>query len=152
MTKLLPTTVFERMSALARELGAINLGQGFPELEEPAELIAAAQAALADRSNQYPPMRGLIELRGAIVDYYRREQGLDLGPDNVVVTSGGTEALAASLLALVRPGDEVVFVQPLYDAYLPLIQWAGGTARLVSLTPPHWTLPLAALADRKSVV
>ena len=134
------------MSALARELGAINLGQGFPEMAEPLELIAAAQAALADRSNQYPPMRGLTELRGAIVDYYRREQGLELNADNVVVTSGGTEALAASLLALVRPGDEVVLVQPLYDAYLPLIQWAGGTARLISLTPPHWTLPTADLA------
>ena len=146
MTKLLPTTVFERMSALARELGAINLGQGFPELEEPAELIAAAQAALADRSNQYPPMRGLTELRLAIATYYQREQGLELSADNVVVTSGGTEALAASLLALVRPGDEVVLVQPLYDAYLPLIQWAGGSAKLISLTPPHWTLPTADLA------
>ena len=146
MAELPPTTVFERMSALARELGAINLGQGFPEMAEPAELIAGAQAALADRSNQYPTMRGLADLRLAISDYYRREQGLDLSPDNVVVTSGGTEALAASLLALVRPGDEVVLVQPLYDAYLPLIEWAGGTARLISLTPPHWTLPVADLA------
>ncbi len=146
MAPLPSITVFERMSALARELGAINLGQGFPEMAEPPELIAAAQAALVGHSNQYPPMRGLADLRGAIADYYRREQGLDLGPDNVVVTSGGTEALAASLLALVRPGDEVVLVQPLYDAYLPLIQWAGGTAKLISLTPPEWTLPLADLA------
>ena len=89
MAQLPPTTVFERMSGLARELGAINLGQGFPELSEPAELIAAAQAALAERSNQYPPMRGLTELRGAIVDYYRREQGLELSADNVVVLRAG---------------------------------------------------------------
>ncbi|MGB7654832.1 MAG: aminotransferase class I/II-fold pyridoxal phosphate-dependent enzyme [Novosphingobium sp.] len=140
------TTVFEYMSGLARELGAINLGQGFPEMEEPPELIAAAQRALAERSNQYPPMRGLPELRGAICDYYARTQGLDFAPDNVVVTSGGTEALAASLLALVRPGDEVVLVQPLYDAYLPLIEWAGGTAKFISLTPPDWSFPLADLA------
>jgi len=139
------TTVFEYMSALARELGAINLGQGFPEMEEPPELIEAAQRALAQRSNQYPPMRGLPELRGAIRAYYARNQGLELGDESVVVTSGGTEALAASLLALVRPGDEVVLVQPLYDAYLPLVEWAGGTARLISLTPPDWSFPLDAL-------
>ena len=139
------TTVFEYMSGLARELNAINLGQGFPEMEEPPELIAAAQRALGARSNQYPPMRGLPELRGAICDYYARTQGLALTQDNVVVTSGGTEALAASLLALVRPSDEVVLVQPLYDAYLPLIEWAGGTAKFISLTPPDWAFPLEAL-------
>ena len=134
------------MSALARQTGAINLGQGYPELEEPSELIAAAQLALAQRSNQYPPMRGLPELRSAVAGFYQRQQGLDLNADNVVVTSGATEALAASLLALIRPGDEVVLIQPLYDAYLPLVQWAGGTAKLISLTPPHWTLPHADLA------
>jgi len=141
------TTVFETMSGLARELDAINLGQGFPDMAEPPELVTAAQRALAAHSNQYPPMRGLAELREAICGYYAREQGLALDPASVVVTSGATEALAASLLALVRPGDEVVLVQPLYDAYLPLVQWAGGTARLVSLEPPHWTLPLDRLAE-----
>ncbi|MCC6926813.1 aminotransferase [Novosphingobium sp.] len=146
MTQQPKTTVFEYMSGLARELGAINLGQGFPEMEEPPELIAAAQRALAQRSNQYPPMRGLPDLRAAIRGYYARTQGLDLADESVVVTSGGTEALAASLFALVRPGDEVVLVQPLYDAYLPLVEWAGGTARFVSLTPPDWTFPLDALA------
>ena len=140
------TTIFEHMSGLAREFGAINLGQGFPELPEPPEMIAAAQAALAGKSNQYPPMRGLPELRSAVADFYSRTQGLALSADNVVVTSGGTEALAASLLALVAPGDEVILVQPLYDAYLPLVQWAGGTARVISLTPPEWTLPLDDLA------
>jgi N-succinyldiaminopimelate aminotransferase len=140
------TTVFERMSGLARELGAINLGQGFPDMVEPPELVDAAQRALAGRSNQYPPMRGLAELRGAIAAYYAREQGLTVAADQIVVTSGATEALAASLLALVRRGDEVVLVQPLYDAYLPLVEWAGGTARTISLKPPHWSLPLDALA------
>jgi aspartate/methionine/tyrosine aminotransferase len=140
------TTIFEHMSGLARELGAINLGQGFPELPEPPELIDAAQRALAGRSNQYPPMRGLPELRSAIAAYYARTQGLELGADNVIVTSGGTEALAASLFALTRPGDEVLLVQPLYDAYLPLVEWAGGTGKVVSLTPPDWSLPIEALA------
>jgi len=139
------TTIFEHMSGLARELGAINLGQGFPELPEPPELIAAAQRALGERSNQYPPMRGLPELRGAVAGYYARTQGLELTADNVIVTSGGTEALAASLFALVAPGDEVLLVQPLYDAYLPLVQWAGGVAKVISLVPPQWTLPLEAL-------
>lgn len=140
------TTIFELMSGLARELGAINLGQGFPDMDEPRELVEAAQRALATRSNQYPPMRGLPELRAAIADYYAREQGLEIDPAGIVVTSGATEALAASLLALVRPGDEVILVQPLYDAYLPLVEWAGGTARFVSLKPPLWTLPLDELA------
>ena len=140
------TTIFEHMSGLARELGAINLGQGFPELPEPPELIAAAQLALAGKSNQYPPMRGIPELRSAVADYYLRTQGLTLSAEQVIVTSGGTEALAASLFALVAPGDEVLLVQPLYDAYLPLVQWAGGTAKVISLTPPAWTLSLDALA------
>lgn len=140
------TTIFEHMSGLARELGAINLGQGFPELPEPPELIAAAQRALAERSNQYPPMRGLPELRGEIAGYYARTQGLELSAEQVIVTSGGTEALAASLFALVNPGDEVLLVQPLYDAYLPLVEWAGGTGKVVSLTPPDWSLPIEALA------
>jgi aspartate/methionine/tyrosine aminotransferase len=134
------------MSGLARQLGAINLGQGFPEWDEPVELVEAARRALVGHSNQYPPMRGLAELRRAIAAFYAREQALDLGDDMIVVTSGATEALAASILALVRPGDEVILIQPLYDAYLPLVQWAGGTARLVSLEPPDWTLPIDALA------
>ena len=138
------TTIFETMSGLARELGAINLGQGFPDMDEPAALVEAARRALAGHSNQYPPMRGLPELRAAVAAYYSREQELSLSADNVVVTSGATEALAASLLALVQPGDEVILVQPLYDAYLPLVRWAGGTAKLISLEPPHWTLPLDA--------
>lgn len=140
------TTVFERMSRLAQELGAINLGQGFPDMTEPPELIGAAQRALVEHSNQYPPMRGLPELRRAVAGYYAQEQGLAVDPDEVVVTSGATEALAASILALVQPGDEVVLVQPLYDAYVPLVERAGGVAKFVNLQPPEWTFPLDAFA------
>ncbi len=85
-------------------------------------------------------MRGLPELREAVADHYRRHQGLDLGPDQVIVTSGATEAMAATLLALIAPGDEVVLFQPLYDAYLPLVLRAGGVPRLVRLTPPGWRI------------
>ncbi|HEX7820511.1 MAG TPA: aminotransferase [Sphingobium sp.] len=140
-----PMSRFERMSRLAQELGAINLGQGYPDFPEPADLIAAAARALSERSNQYPPMRGLTDLRGAITAYYAREQGVALGMDEIVVTSGATEALAASFLAFIRPGDEVILVQPFYDAYLPLVRRAGGVARLVELTPPNQTLSLVAL-------
>lgn len=136
------TSIFERTSALARELGAINLGQGFPDLPEPPELLAAAQRALVERSNQYPPMRGLAELRRAVAAYYRHEQGLEVAEEEVIVTSGATEALAAAILAFVRPGDEAIVFQPFYDAYLPLVERAGGVARTVSLVPPRWSLPL----------
>ena len=140
------TTIFERMSRLAQERGAINLGQGFPDMPEPEALIEAAARALREKSNQYPPMRGLAELRAAITGYYARTQDLAFSDEEVVVTSGGTEALAASFLALVRPGDEVILVQPLYDAYVPLVEWAGGTARFIDLIPPDWRFPLDALA------
>lgn len=151
-----PTSVFERMSILAREHGAINLGQGFPDLPEPIELLEAARRALVDKSNQYPPMRGLPELRQAVCDYYAREQGLALTADEVTVTAGATEALAAAIFALVRPGDEVIAFQPFYDAYVPLIERAGGTVRTVTLSPPEWTLPLdrleAAIGPRTRLI
>ncbi|HEX7693723.1 MAG TPA: aminotransferase [Sphingomonas sp.] len=132
------TTIFEEMSARARASGAINLGQGFPEAQGPADIIEAAARALVEKSNQYPPMIGLPELRQAVAAHYTAHQGLDLSPDEVVVTSGATEAIAASLLALVSPGDEVILLQPLYDAYLPLVERAGGVAKLVRLSPPDW--------------
>ena len=137
----LPTTIFEVMSGLARETGAINLGQGFPD--EPGPLAVREKAAEASISgwNQYPPMRGLAELRQAVADHYRRFQGVDLEwAEEVTVTSGATEALAASIFALITPGDEVVLFQPLYDAYAPLIRRAGGAIRLARLEPPHWRL------------
>ena len=150
------TTIFERTSALARELGAINLGQGFPDLPEPPELLEAGRRALVQRSNQYPPMRGLAELRRAVCGYYAQEQGLELSEAQVIVTSGATEALAAAIFAFISPGDEAILFQPFYDAYLPLVERAGGIARTVSLTPPHWQLPLdrleAAIGPRTRLV
>lgn len=147
MPRLTPPalTVFDRMSGLARELDAINLGQGFPDAEHTPELLEAARRALVERPNQYPPMRGLIELRQAVCDYYARRQGLALSPEQVVVTSGATEALAASVLAVVRPGDEAILLQPAYDAYAPLVERAGGRVVPVNLIPPHWSIPFAAL-------
>ncbi len=142
----LPTTIFEVMSGLARETGAINLGQGFPDEPGPeAVRRKAAEAAIAGW-NQYPPMRGLPELREAVAQHYKRFQNLDLDwQTEVTITSGATEALAASIFALIEPGDEVVLFQPLYDAYAPLIRRAGGTVRLVRLEPPHWRITRAAL-------
>ena len=141
----MPTTIFEHMSARARDSGAINLGQGFPEGAGPREVLAAAADAMLERSSQYPPMPGLPELRAAAAAHYARHQGLDLSPAEVIVTSGATEALAASLLALVRPGDEVLMFAPLYDAYLPLVERAGGVAKVLRLAPPRWALDRAAL-------
>jgi len=139
------TTIFERMSALARDTGAINLGQGYPDAHGPHELIEAAATALRERSNQYPPMRGLPELRAAISGYYAAHQGLTIADDEIVVTSGATEALAASITGLVGPGDEVILIQPLYDAYAPLVEMVGGVPRFVNLEPPDWRLPLEAI-------
>ncbi len=142
----LPTTIFETMSVLAREHGAINLGQGFPELDGPLDVRQAAARALVDHSNQYPPMLGLPELREAVAEHYGRLQGLSLDArSEVTITSGATEALAATLFALIAPGDEVVLFQPLYDAYLPLIQRAGGVARLARLEPPDFRFERAEL-------
>lgn len=138
-------TIFEHMSRLAIAHGAINLGQGFPDEPPRPEMIEAAARALAERSNQYPPAFGLPELRDAICDFYRRRQGLSLVRDQVIVTSGATEALAAALLALVRPGDEVILFQPAYDAYAPMIWRAGGVPVSVPLAPPQWRYDASAL-------
>lgn len=142
----MPTTIFEHMSARARETGAINLGQGFPEGPGPRAVLQAAADALLTRSSQYPPMAGLPELRAAVADHYDRHQQLDLYEQEVIVTSGATEAIAASLLALVKPGDEVLMLAPLYDAYLPLVERVGGIAKVVTLTPPDWRVTHDALA------
>ena len=134
----LPTSVFERMSRLAREHQAINLGQGFPDDAGPLDVRQIAAEAVVDGWNQYPPMMGLPELRAAVADHYARFQQLAIRPDDVMVTSGATEAIAGALLALIAPGDEVVLFQPMYDAYLPLVLRAGGVPRFVTLKPPHW--------------
>jgi aspartate/methionine/tyrosine aminotransferase len=142
----LPTTIFETMSALARETGAINLGQGFPDAPGPDDVRRVAADALVEGYNQYPPMAGLPELRQAIADHYRDHQGLELDwQSEVIVTSGATEAIAAGILALVSPGDEVVLFQPLYDAYVPMVRRAGGIPRMVDLDPRDWSLDPAAL-------
>jgi len=142
----LPTTIFEEMSGLARQHGAVNLGQGFPDDPGPEAIRAKAAEAVMHGYNQYPPMAGLPELREAVARHYARTQGLDLDwASEVTITSGATEALAATFLSLIEPGDEVVTFQPLYDAYLPLIRRAGGTPKLVTLSPPHWRFDRAML-------
>jgi aspartate/methionine/tyrosine aminotransferase len=142
----LGTSVFEVMSRLAREREAVNLGQGFPDDPGPRDVRAKAAEAVLEGWNQYPPMLGLPELREAVAAHYKRFQDLDLDAANeVMVTSGATEALAGALLALIEPGDEVVLFQPMYDAYLPLVRRAGGVAKFVTLKPPHWTFDEADL-------
>ncbi|MDP1601204.1 aminotransferase [Phenylobacterium sp.] len=142
----LPTTVFEEMSGLAREHGAINLGQGFPDDPGPKAIRTKAADVVMNGYNQYPPMAGLPELRQAVAGHYARTQGLDLDwTSEVTITSGATEALAAAFFGLIQPGDEVVVFQPLYDAYLPLIRRAGGVPRLVKLSPPNWRFDRAML-------
>jgi N-succinyldiaminopimelate aminotransferase len=149
------TTIFEKMSGLARDLGAINLGQGFPDGNGPPDVVEAAAHALLHGPNQYPPMAGLPVLREAVATHYAVHQELDLTPQEVIVTSGATEALAAAIFALVSPGDEVVMFPPIYDAYLPLVQRAGGIPRFVRLEPPEWKITadaLAAVGSRKTKI
>jgi len=142
----LPTTIFEVMSGLARESGAINLGQGFPDEAGPEAIRRHAAEAVLNGYNQYPPMAGLPELREAAARHYARFQGLDLDwKGEVTITSGATEALACAFLALIEPGDEVVLFQPVYDAYLPMVRRAGAVAKLVTLRPPHWRFDRDAL-------
>ncbi|MET8561668.1 pyridoxal phosphate-dependent aminotransferase [Streptomyces flaveolus] len=131
------TTIFAEMSALAVATGSINLGQGFPDTDGPEEIREAAVRALRDgRGNQYPPGPGIPELRTAIAAHQLRRYGLSYDPDTeVLVTAGATEAIAAALLALVEPGDEVVALEPYYDSYAASIAMAGGTRVPVTLRP-----------------
>ncbi|WP_340559906.1 pyridoxal phosphate-dependent aminotransferase [Streptomyces sp. GSL17-111] len=131
------TTIFAEMSALAQRTGAINLGQGFPDTDGPEEIREAAVRALREgRGNQYPPGPGVPELRTAVSEHQRRFYGLHVDPDTeVLVTAGATEAIAAALLALVEPGDEVVALEPYYDSYAACIAMAGGTRVPVTLRP-----------------
>ena len=153
----LPTTIFSVMSGLAKDLGAINLGQGFPDAPGPLAIRQQAAEAVLNGDNQYPPMPGLPGLRQAVAGHYARRQGLELDwASEVTITSGATEALACAILALVTPGDEVVMFQPVYDAYAPMVRRAGGVPRLVRLQPPHWRFGRedleAAFSDRTGLV
>jgi aspartate/methionine/tyrosine aminotransferase len=144
----LPTTIFETMSRLAREHGAVNLGQGFPDDPGAEDIRVKAAEAVISGSNQYPPMMGIPELRQAVSAHYAHHQGLSLDPQSeIMITSGATEALAGAMMALIEPGDEVVLFQPLYDAYLPLVRRAGGVPKFVTLRPPHWRFTADMLAD-----
>jgi N-succinyldiaminopimelate aminotransferase len=141
------TTIFAEMSALAARTSAINLGQGFPDTDGPREVIEAAVEAMRTGSNQYPPGPGIPELRRAIAGHQRRFYGIELDADGeVLVTTGATEAIAAALLALCEPGDEVVTFEPYYDSYAACIAMSGATRRLVTLRPPDYAVDPDALA------
>ncbi len=142
----IPPTIFAEMSALAVRTGALNLGQGFPDEDGPPEVLAAAVAALRGGANQYAPGTGIPALRQAVADHQKRHYGIELDPDReVVVTTGCTEAVAAALLGLVEPGDEVVVLEPYYDSYVAMLQVAGGVRRPVTLRAPDFRLDVDAL-------
>jgi N-succinyldiaminopimelate aminotransferase len=134
------TTIFAEMSALATATGSINLGQGFPDTDGPAAVArAAADAVLQGRGNQYPPGPGIPELRAAVAEHQQRFYGLTYDPDSeVLVTAGATEAIAASLLALLEPGDEVIAFEPFYDSYAACIAMAGATRVPLTLRQPDF--------------
>ena len=138
-------SIFERMSLAAAKHGAVNLGQGFPDFGWPDEILDAAAGALKESSNQYPPSRGLPQLREAIAAHYGRHFGQLLDPDHICVTSGATEALGAMILSIVEPGDEVIIFTPAYDSYAPMIRRAGATPVEVALIAPDWRIEGEAL-------
>jgi N-succinyldiaminopimelate aminotransferase len=143
----LGTTIFAEMSALAVRTGAINLGQGFPDTDGPSSMLEAAVGAIrSGQHNQYPPGIGIPALRTAVTDHQKRFYDLSYDPDTeVLITAGATEAIAAALLALVEPGDEVVAMEPYYDSYAACIAMAGGQRVPVTLRPPEFRLDLDAL-------
>jgi N-succinyldiaminopimelate aminotransferase len=142
----LGVTIFEEMTTLAVRTGAINLGQGFPDEDGPAEIKAAAQAAIAAGANQYAPGKGILPLREAIAAHQERFYGLTPDPETeIIVTTGATEAIAASLLALVEPGDEVLTFEPFYDSYGAIIGLAGATHVTAPLLAPDFMPDMAAL-------
>lgn len=135
------TTIFSVMSALAAEHGAINLGQGYPDGEGPEDLRQAAARYIMEGPNQYPPMAGMPRLRQVIAAHDARFYGIDIEwQTETLVTSGATEALAASFMGLLNPGDEAVVIEPVYDSYRPIIEAMGAAVRPVRLQPPDWTL------------
>jgi N-succinyldiaminopimelate aminotransferase len=153
----LKPTIFAEMSALAASTGAINLGQGFPDQDGPEEVLEAARQAISDGLNQYPPGRGMPVLREAIAEHQARFYGLDVDPEReVLVTAGATEAIAATLLALVDEGDEIVTLEPFYDSYAAIIGLSRGVHRTVPLRAPDFQPDhddlRAAVTDRTRVI
>jgi N-succinyldiaminopimelate aminotransferase len=153
----LKPTIFAEMSALATSTGAINLGQGFPDYDGPPEVLEAAKRAIDDGINQYPPGLGMPVLREAIARHQDRFYGIPVDPDReVLVTAGATEAIAATLLALLEPGDEVVTLEPFYDSYAAMIALAGARHVTVALRPPAFEPDLdelaAAVTDRTRII
>jgi N-succinyldiaminopimelate aminotransferase len=141
------TTIFSEMSELATATGSLNLGQGFPDTDGPAELMAVATEAIVAGRNQYPPSQGVPELRAAVAAHQAAWYGLEVSPDDqVLVTTGATEAIAAALLALCEPGDEVVLFEPSYDSYAACASMAGAVPRLVRLHAPDWAFDPGELA------
>ena len=141
------TSIFTEMSALAARTGAINLGQGFPDTDGPPEIMQAAATAMRTGANQYAPLPGVPELCAAIADHQRRRYGLELDAGaGIQVTFGATEAIAATMLGLLEPGDGVVVLEPFYDSYAAAIAMAGASRRLVTLRPPDFALDPAALS------
>jgi aspartate/methionine/tyrosine aminotransferase len=142
----LGTTVFEVMSRLSEQHGAVNLGQGFPDEGFPIDVLEAAADATLHGWNQYPSMFGIAELRAAVAAHDLRFYGIEADwQTQVMVTTGATEALAACMLGLLEPGDEVVLFQPMYDCYTPMIRRAGAVPRFVDLSPPDWSFTAAQL-------
>ncbi|WP_062210177.1 aminotransferase class I/II-fold pyridoxal phosphate-dependent enzyme [Streptomyces sp. NBRC 109706] len=134
MSRATETSIFTEMTELARRTGAVNLGQGVPDLDSPAALLSGVASAVLAGANQYPPATGHPALRGAVVDHQRRRYGIELDPDTeVLVTTGATEALAAAVLALTGPGDEIVTFDPAYDAYAADARLSGATLVTVPL-------------------
>lgn len=142
----LGTTIFAEMSALAVRTGAVNLGQGFPDTDGPDDVIDAAVDAMRSGANQYAPGIGVPALREAIAAHQKRWYGLDLDPDSeIAVSTGATEAIAAAILGLVDPGDEIVVLEPYYDSYVAVLEFAGGVRKPVTLRAPDFRLDLDAL-------
>jgi N-succinyldiaminopimelate aminotransferase len=135
------TTIFTEMTALANEYEAVNLGQGFPDFAAPDFLKEAAIAAIQGDVNQYAPANGRPSLRQAIAQKMKRHYGRSLDPHTeILVTHGATEAIYATVMGLVNPGDEVIIFEPYYDSYVPSVQMAGGIPRYYTLRPPHWAI------------
>ena len=132
-------SIFAEMSTLAVETGAINLGQGFPDTDGPSEVTAAAIQAIRDGFNQYPPDRGIPELRRAVADHQARFYGQQVDPGDVMVSTGASEAIGAAIMALVEPGQEVVVFEPYFDLYAAVIELAGGVRRAVTLRTPDYS-------------